>query len=107
MISDNEIKIPSVVMAELIEDAYVSNDTERNIGQTMGFLNRYETAPFDKDAAMICGKISAKLTKEGRKIGYNDLMIAATVISRDGILVTNNTKEFSRIEDLRLEDWSV
>jgi tRNA(fMet)-specific endonuclease VapC len=105
-IYDNEIKIPSVVVAELIEGAYASSNTERNIEQTMKFLNPYETVPFDEDAAMVCGKISAKLTKEGRKIGYNDIMIAATAISRNGILITNNTKEFSRIEGLRLEDWT-
>ena len=105
-IYDNEIKIPSVVMAEMIEGAYASNDTERNVEQTMKYLESFEIIPFDKDAAMIYGRIGAKLRAEGRRVGSNDLMIASTVISRNGILVTNNKKEFSRIDGLRLEDWT-
>jgi len=103
---DEDIKVPSVVVAELIEGACLSGDTQRNMEQTLKFLEPYETVPFDEDAAIVCGKISAELTKKGRKIGYNDIMIAATVISRNGVLVTNNTKDFSRIEDLRSEDWT-
>jgi tRNA(fMet)-specific endonuclease VapC len=102
----DEIKIPSVVISELIEGAFTGGNTERKIKETMNFLNLYETVPFDKDAAVICGSIGAKLRAEGKRIGSNDLMIAATVISRNGILVTNNTKEFGRIEGLRLEDWT-
>jgi len=103
---DNEIKIPSVVMAELIEGAYASRDAERNIEQVIEYLDSFELIPFGRDAAMICGRIGAGLMAEGRKIGSNDLMIAATVMSRNGVLVTNNTKEFGRIEGLRLEDWT-
>ncbi|MCL2712295.1 MAG: type II toxin-antitoxin system VapC family toxin [Methanomassiliicoccaceae archaeon] len=103
---DDEIKIPSVVVAELMEGAYASDNTQHNIEQTLRFIGPYEAVPFDKEAAIICGKISADLTKKGRKIGYNDLMIAATVISRNGILVTNNSKDFGRIEGLRSEDWT-
>ncbi|MCL2785608.1 MAG: type II toxin-antitoxin system VapC family toxin [Methanomassiliicoccaceae archaeon] len=95
-----------MVVAELIEGACASRDAERNIKQTLTFIDPYETVPFDKDTAMICGKVGAKLRAEGRMIGPKDLMIAATVISRNGVLVTNNTKEFSRIEGLRLEDWT-
>jgi len=105
-IYDTDIKISSVVMAELIEGAYASNNTERNIEQIVKYLDSFEMIPFDRDAAMICGRIGAKLRAEGRKIGYKDLLIASTVMSRNGILITNNTKEFSRIEDLRLEDWT-
>lgn len=93
-------------MYELIEGAHTGGNIERKVEQTMGFLNLYETVPFDEDAAMICGRIGAQLRAKGKTVGSNDIMIAATVMSRNGILVTNNTKEFSRIEGLRLEDWT-
>ena len=90
----------------MIEGACASKSAKHNIKQTTEYLDSFEVIPFDKDAAKICGRIGAKLRAEGRKIGSNDLMIAAIVMSRDGILITNNTKEFSRIEGLRLEDWT-
>jgi tRNA(fMet)-specific endonuclease VapC len=105
-IYDYEIKIPSVVVAELVEGAYASKDAKRTVEQTMKYLDTFEMIPFDKDAAMIYGRIGAKLRAEGRKIGSNDLMIASTVMSRNGILISNNTKEFNRIDGLRLEDWT-
>jgi tRNA(fMet)-specific endonuclease VapC len=41
----------------------------------------------------------------GNIIGGNDLLIASTVLANDGILVTHNTKEFNRVENLIVEDW--
>ena len=43
---------------------------------------------------------------KGQKIGYNDSIIAATVLVKGGVFVTNNTKEFSRVDGLQLEDWT-
>ncbi len=44
---------------------------------------------------------------KGTIIGPNDYIIAATVLARNGILVTNNTKEFQRIKNLKIENWIV
>ena len=46
------------------------------------------------------------LEKRGEVIGPNDIIIAATVKANNGILVTNNMKEFERVKNSRLEDWS-
>ena len=51
------------------------------------------------------GQIRARLEKMGKPIGNNDLWIAAHALSEDRALVTNNTKEFSRVEGLHLENW--
>jgi tRNA(fMet)-specific endonuclease VapC len=101
----SEVKIPSVVLAELVEGAYRNHDTKGNLEKMLVLISPYEVVPFDKYAAMTGGKIGAELGKEGKKIGPNDLLIAATTMSRGGILVTNNTKEFSHVPGLRIEDW--
>ena len=70
------------------------------------FTQRLFIEPWDKDAARQYGFIRAVLKKHGNLIGNNDLLIAAHAISLNAILVTNNVKEFERIPDLTIEDWT-
>lgn len=63
--------------------------------------------PFENEDAVIAAIIRAKLEKIGRRIGAFDFLIAATALRHNLICVTNNTREYERIMDLRLEDWSV
>ncbi|MCL1905133.1 MAG: type II toxin-antitoxin system VapC family toxin [Methanomassiliicoccaceae archaeon] len=100
------IKVPSMVAGELLAAAGASRDTDRNTGIVRSFLAPYEVIPFDYDASMVYGKISAELEKKGKTMGTNDLMIVATVMSRGGILITDRKKEFACIEGLQIEDWS-
>jgi tRNA(fMet)-specific endonuclease VapC len=102
----NTIKIPAIVVAELIHGAEKSLDVEKSTEQVKKFLMPFEIVPFDTLAAYSYGKIRASLEKQGQIIGPNDLIIAATVLSQNGILVTNNTREFSRVKKLALEDWT-
>lgn len=69
------------------------------------FTQRILIDPWDEEAARQYGLIRALLKKEGKIIGNNDLMIASHARSMDAVLVTNNTKEFSRVPDLTIEDW--
>jgi len=69
------------------------------------FFNSFSSMSFDDNIADICGEIRADLEKLGTPIGPYDLLIAATAISKDLILVTNNTKEFIRVKNIQLEDW--
>jgi tRNA(fMet)-specific endonuclease VapC len=57
------------------------------------------------DTNVCCGEIRATLEKAGTPIGPYDLLIAATAVAKDIILVTHNTMEFSRVSGIRLEDW--
>ena len=54
---------------------------------------------------MIFGQVRANLEKRGTVIGPYDLQIASVALTHDFVLVTNNTKEFERVEGLQLENW--
>ena len=104
-IPPSDIKIPSMVAAELIAGAYNSPNTKFNLDLVNGFISTFEIVPFDEYACLTYGKLWADLKKNGKMIKSNDLIIAATVISHGGVLVTNNTRDFDRIIGLRIEDW--
>ncbi len=102
------ICISSVTFGELcfgIEngDAHLR---EKRWEQLDDFTQRILIDPWDEEAARHYGAIRALLKREGNTIGNNDLLIAAHSRSIDSVLVTNNTKEFSRVPDLTLEDWT-
>ena len=61
---------------------------------------------FDEEDARISGEIRAQLAKKGTPIGPYDVLIAGQALARGLTLVTANTREFSRVEGLRLVDWS-
>jgi tRNA(fMet)-specific endonuclease VapC len=71
------------------------------------FLQKLPTELWDEEAAKHYGVIRAKLKKEGALIGSNDMLIAAHARSIDAVLVTNNTKEFKRVNHLTLDDWTL
>ena len=100
------IKVPSIVKAKLITGAYKRNDTEDALIRIEKLLSPFEVVPFDDAASEVYGKVRADLEAKGKIIGANDMIIAATVLSRGGILVTNNVKEFERVEGLQIENWS-
>ncbi len=102
----NNVKIPAIVAAELLHGANKSRERYKSLTQVEDFLSQFQIISFGLSAAKIYGEIKAKLEAEGNIIGPNDLLIAATALSRNGILVTNNTREFSRIDGLLLEDWT-
>ena len=99
------IVIPAVVLAEIEYGAQKSMDYQMTISKYRKFTRAFETIPFSGASIQVYGEIRRALEKAGMPIGPNDLMIAATVLANDGILVTHNTKEFSRVPGLRLEDW--
>jgi tRNA(fMet)-specific endonuclease VapC len=61
---------------------------------------------FDQAAAEAYGQIRMRLEARGSPIGPLDTLIAAHAVSVGAVMVTNNTKEFSRVEDLAVENWS-
>lgn len=70
-------------------------------------LASIEVVPLSVDADGAYGKLRADLERDGRVIGANDMLIAAHALAIDAILVTDNTAEFSRIPELRVENWLV
>lgn len=105
-VSLNEIKIPVVVKAELLLGAYKSNRPE-TLEKTIQFLELFEVIPFSDDMSYTYAKIRKELEIKGNKIGANDLFIAASALNKEAILVTHNTREFIRIDGLKLDDWNI
>ena len=70
------------------------------------FLSPLSVLDFSASAAAEYGKIRAALELRGRPIGPMDLLIAGHAKSEKLILVTNNTKEFLRVEGLAVENWA-
>ena len=99
-----EIGLSSVVASELAYGVAKSS-SERNRNALKMFLAPLEIMPFDAKVVWTYGEIRADLERRGQSIGSLDTMIAAHAISLDAVLVTNNTREFSRVKSLKLENW--
>ena len=104
-ISPKEIKIPSVVEAELLLGAYKSQTREQTVKKVKTFLKPFEIIPFTDDMTEEYAEIRAELELSGKTIGANDYFIAATARRKKSILVTHNVSEFSRVSNLEIEDW--
>ena len=76
-----------------------------NLRLIASFWEPFESLPFDDPCAEQYGLIRAELKRQGRLIGANDMLIAATALARDVTLITHNTREFARVPGLKLEDW--
>lgn len=100
-----DIFLCSVVKAELLYGAFKSARPVENLDRLRFFFRRFISLPFDDTATEAYGNLRARLERIGTLIGPNDLFIAAIALSRGVTLVTNNTREFSRVEGLHLEDW--
>ena len=106
-VGPRNIKLPSVVMAELMHGAYKSKKSAETLKDTRDFLANFEIIPFDFMEAIAYGQIRANLERRGLLSGNNDMLIAATALTYNATLITNNTNEFSRIDGLKLEDWTI
>ena len=103
--SPEDYCISSITLAELEFGVYNSARPEQNQLALVTFLARIKVVPFDADAAREYGITRADLTRKGTLIGANDLLIAAHARALDVTLVTNNTREFERVDGLKLENW--
>ena len=106
-VDDEDICFPSIVRFELYYGAYKSAGQQKVLSALNSFLSRFKSAQVDDDIAEQCGRIRFELDMKGTPIGPYDLIIAGTALSRKLILVTHNTREFSRINHLNLEDWEL
>ncbi|MBF0098023.1 MAG: type II toxin-antitoxin system VapC family toxin [Magnetococcales bacterium] len=93
------------VKAELWYGAFKSDRPQANLAVLRDLFNTLPSLPFDDRAAQYYGEIRADLARSGTPIGPNDLLIAAVASAHGMTLVTNNTREFSRISGLQIEDW--
>lgn len=103
----DELRLCSVVQAELYYGAYHSPRVQANLNLLALFLPQFISLPFDDIAAEVYGRVRADLAAKGTPIGPNDLIIAAIALANNCTMVTHNTGEFSRLVGLRLEDWTI
>ncbi|WP_294898824.1 type II toxin-antitoxin system tRNA(fMet)-specific endonuclease VapC [Sulfurospirillum sp. UBA4051] len=100
-----DILLSSITVSELIYGAHKSQFVEKNLKAIEHFLIPFDVAEYDYKAALEYGKIRANLEQKGQPIGLLDMLIAAHAKSLDVVLVTNNMKEFERVEGLEVENW--
>ena len=103
--SKKDIYISSITIAELEYGIAKSQFPENNKIALIEFLSIFNILPFDDNDAVDFGEIKKELEKKGKIIGPMDLLLAAQAKSKKLILVTNNTKEFERVEGLKIENW--
>ena len=103
----DEVWFCSVVKEELFHGAFGYENPEARLQRLKELFARHASAPLDDAAAESAARIRHTLEAQGKVIGPHDLQIAGIGLSRGFTVVTHNTKEFSRVEGLTLEDWTV
>lgn len=99
------IYISSITVAELEFGVEKSKYPERNKIALIEFLSIFKSLPFDDEDAQEYGKIKAKLLRDGNIIEPLNVLIGSQAKSKNLILVTNNVKEFERIDEFEIENW--
>jgi len=72
-----------------------------------GLIAHFRVLAFDETSAQYAAQVRAKLKLLGTPIGHYDVLIAATALAHGLTVVTHNTREFSRVAGLQVEDWQV
>jgi len=97
--------ISSITLAEMLHGAEKSAMPDQNLRRIEDFTSRLQVLEYGNKAAAHYGDIRADLERKGTTIGVNDLHIAGHARSEGLVLVTNNLKEFERVDALRLDNW--
>jgi len=100
-----QLHIPTIVISELYYGIEKNQSHKRNITFLENFIAPLTVIGFSIEAAKKAAKIRNQLRKQGTPIGTYDIQIAAVAMAENMVLLTNNTKEFERINGLKLENW--
>lgn len=103
--SPKDIGIPAIVLYELQVGIAKSSAPEKRTQQLAELISVIQLLPFHQREAQAAAQLRAALEREGQPIGPYDTLIAGTALAHGAILVTRNTREFDRIEALRVENW--
>ena len=101
----DEFCISAITYAELIFGL------KRNYSKRLDFwlnevLKRFKVISFDEASSVLYGEIRTALEKSGASMGDMDILIAESALAAKAVLVTHNTKHFSKVKGLKTEDWS-
>jgi tRNA(fMet)-specific endonuclease VapC len=103
-IGETQVCTSIIVSAELRYGA-AKKASPKLSAQLESVLGALQVLPFEAPADAIYGVLRTRLERAGRPIGANDLLIAAQALSLGLTIVTDNEKEFARVDDLRRENW--
>jgi tRNA(fMet)-specific endonuclease VapC len=106
-IQPDQLSMSAITFAELMNGAKKSQRVEANVARLNALGEILEICSFDQQAALAYGDVRSSLEKRGEVIGPHDLLIAAHALSLDRILITNNEREFKRVEGLKVDNWAV
>ena len=101
-----DVGMSVVTYLELVYGAWKSEQVETNLARLEQFRHLIPVQPLDADVGRYYGRLRSELENRGVPIGAYDLMIAAHALSLGLTLVTNNVREFARVEGLRLDNWA-
>jgi tRNA(fMet)-specific endonuclease VapC len=103
----DDVCISVITKSELLYGVEVSPKHRQDEAALDAFLRHVEVLDFTDEASLHSAKIRADLKAHGAMIGANDLLIAAHARSLGLILITNNTREFGRVRNLSIDNWTV
>ena len=103
-VGDRAVVTSAIVAAELRYGCEKAGST-RLRAAVEAVLSELEILPFDEPASRAYASLRVSLESRGLPIGGNDMLIAAQALALEAVLVTANTSEFARVEDLRIENW--
>ena len=104
---DDTLKISVITLMELYYGAYKSEKLSSNLAKVRTIESTFEIIPNGKESAENFGILKALLEKSGTRLDDFDLIIASCALAHNLTLVTHNIKHFSRIEGLKMTNWSV
>lgn len=104
---DHGLCISAITLAELEYGVAHSSNPKQNEQSLLRFLLPLTVVPFGESAAIEYGKIRDYLQKQGTLIGSLDTLIAGHAKAEYATLITNNTREFERVPDLKVENWAI
>lgn len=102
-----DLFVSALVAGELAYGVELSARVESNRTSLDAFLSMLQIVPWDEQAMWHFGQQKARLEKAGTRIGEMDLLIGCQALALGATMVTNNTREFERIEGLKLENWAL
>ena len=95
----------SIVVAAELRYGAAKRDSSRLTVQLEAVLNAIDVLSLEQPADVVYERLRARLERAGQSIGANDLLIAVHAVALGHTVVTDNEREFSRIDDLRVENW--
>lgn len=106
-VDQDEIIVCSVIKAEMNSGAKKSQTPLVSLQKQQQFFSAFRSLLFDDAAADYYSTIRADLEQKGTPISHHDIQIATNGLLHNLIVVTHNTREFSRISGLKLDDWEI